>query len=134
LRRSAPPLILLVEDYSDAIEIYTASLEFHGFRALAARRGADALSFIHAAPPDLIVMDVALPDMTGWDLTRLLKANESTRHIPVVILTGHVFSEARQRAYESGCDAYLTKPCVPDQLIRTVRKLLKSAKGSANKQ
>ena len=121
------PLILLVEDYSDAIEIYSASLEFHGFRVVAATRAADALSFVQSTPPDLIVMDVGLPDITGWDLTRTLKADEATRHIPVVILTGHVFGGARERARESGCDAFLTKPCVPDELIRTVKNLLRGA-------
>jgi two-component system, cell cycle response regulator DivK len=126
-RPSTQPLILLVEEYSDAIEIYSASLQFHGFRVVAARRVVDALSFVESSPPDLIVMDVGLPDASAWDATRELKGNVATRHIPIVILTGHVFGEARQRAAECGCDAFLNKPCIPDELVRTIRKLLREA-------
>ena len=121
------PLILLVEDYSDAVEIYSASLEFHGFRVVAATRAADALAFVQSSPPDLIIMDVGLPDVSGWEATRALKADEATRHIPIVILTGYVFGEARQRAAECGCDAFLYKPCIPNELVRTIRRLLKEA-------
>jgi two-component system, cell cycle response regulator DivK len=126
-RPSHQPLILLVEDYSDAIEIYSASLQFHGFRVVTATRAEDALSFVQSSPPDLIVMDVGLPDVNGWEATRELKGNQATRHIPIVILTGYVFGEARQRAAECGCDAFLNKPCIPDELVRTIRRLLREA-------
>lgn len=92
------PLVLIVEDYADTVEIYSACLQFEGFRVVATERAEEALQFVQACPRNLIVMDVGLPGMTGWEATGKLKADQATRHIPVLIVTGHVFDEAPKRA------------------------------------
>jgi len=74
--------------------------------------------------PDLIVMDLSLPRLGGWEATRRLKANSSTTHIPVLACTAHAFGSAVERALVAGCDAYLVKPCLPEDLTREVRRLL----------
>jgi len=74
--------------------------------------------------PDLIVMDLSLPRLGGWEATRRLKGNSSTTHIPVLACTAHAFGSAVERALVAGCDAYLVKPCLPEDLTREVRRLL----------
>src|SRR5262249_15295979 len=84
-----PPLILVVDDYQDAREMYAEYLQFSGFRVAEARNGNEAVDQAFALKPDLILMDLSLPGMDGWEATRQLKADERTRNIPVVALTGH---------------------------------------------
>src|SRR5690606_19154394 len=83
-----PPLILVVDDYADARDMYCEYLQFSGFRTAEAKTGVEALSQANALLPDLILMDLSLPEMDGWEATRRLKASAKTRHIPVVALTG----------------------------------------------
>ena len=86
------PLILVVDDYQDAREMYAEYLQFSGFRVAEARNGNEALEQAFALKPDLILMDLSLPGMDGWEATRQLKSDERTRHIPVVALTGHALA------------------------------------------
>ena len=79
--------------------------------------------------PDLILMDVGLPEMDGWEVTRLLKSNESTRHIPIVALTAHVMQSDREKAFQSGCDDYDTKPIEFSRLREKIENLLSVKKG-----
>jgi CheY-like chemotaxis protein len=120
------PLILVVDDYQDAREMYAEYLQFSGFRVAEARNGNEAVDQAFALKPDLILMDLSLPGMDGWEATRRLKADESTRHIPIVALTGHALAGASDGAKKAGCDSFVTKPCLPDDLVVEVRRMLKT--------
>jgi two-component system, cell cycle response regulator DivK len=120
------PLILVVDDYQDAREMYAEYLQFSGFRVAEARNGNEALQQAFALKPDLILMDLSLPGMDGWEATRRLKADASTQHIPVVALTGHALAGASEGARRAGCDSFVTKPCLPDDLVVEVRRMLEA--------
>lgn len=122
------PLILVVDDYQDAREMYAEYLEFSGFRVVEARNGAEALDKAFEHTPDVILMDLSLPVMDGWEATRRLKADERTRSIPVVALTGHALSGHSNGAKDAGCDAFVTKPCLPDALVQEVKRQLAARK------
>ena len=122
------PLILVVDDYEDAREMYAEYLRFCGFRVAEARNGNEALDQAFTLKPDLILMDLSLPGMDGWEATRQLKADERTRQIPVVALTGHALAGASEGAKKAGCDSFVTKPCLPDDLVVEVRRMLSLAK------
>ena len=122
------PMILLAEDFEDARDLYKDYLEFSGFTVKTATNGREAINLAASLQPDLILMDASMPVLDGWQATRELKANPVTRHIPVVALTAHAFDDARQEARSSGCDAFVTKPCLPDDLVDKVRATLESGK------
>jgi len=122
------PLILVVDDYEDAREMYAEYLRFCGFRVAEARNGNEALEQAFTLKPDLVLMDLSLPGMDGWEATRQLKADERTRQIPVVALTGHALAGASEGAKKAGCDSFVTKPCLPDDLVVEVRRMLSLAK------
>ncbi len=118
------PLILVVDDYQDAREMYAEYLQFSGFRVAEARNGIEALDQAFALQPDLILMDLSLPGMDGWEATRQLKADDRTKRIPIVALTGHALAGASDSARKAGCDSFVTKPCLPDDLVVEVRRML----------
>jgi CheY-like chemotaxis protein len=122
------PLILVVDDYQDAREMYAEYLQFSGFRVAEARNGNEAVTQAFNLQPDLILMDLSLPGMDGWEATRVLKADARTKHIPVVALTGHALAGASEGARKAGCDSFVTKPCLPDDLVVEVRRMLNSVK------
>jgi CheY-like chemotaxis protein len=124
------PLILVVDDYEDAREMYAEYLRFCGFRVAEARNGNEALEQAFALMPDLILMDLSLPGMDGWEATRQLKSDERTRNIPVVALTGHALAGASEGAKRAGCDSFVTKPCLPDDLVVEVRRMLSTVKNA----
>jgi two-component system cell cycle response regulator DivK len=124
MTESKAPLILVVDDYQDAREMYAEYLVFSGFRVAEARNGKEALEQAFALKPDLILMDLSLPGMDGWEATRRLKADKQTRHIPIVALTGHALAGASEGARRAGCDSFVTKPCLPDDLVVVVRRML----------
>jgi two-component system, cell cycle response regulator DivK len=116
--------VLLVDDYPDAREMYAEYLEFSGFDVVQAANGVEALQRASDDMPDIILMDLSLPVMDGWEATRRLKADERTAHIPVVALTGHALAGVSEGAIKAGCDAFVTKPCLPEELVREIRKVL----------
>jgi len=118
------PLILVVDDYQDAREMYAEYLQFSGFRVAEARNGNEAVAQAFALRPDLILMDLSLPGMDGWEATRRLKADDRTKQIPIVALTGHALAGASEGAKKAGCDSFVTKPCLPDDLVVEVRRML----------
>jgi CheY-like chemotaxis protein len=122
------PLVLLAEDFEDARELYRDYLEFSGFAVETATNGRDAIERAIALQPDVILMDASMPVLDGWQATRELKSNPATRHIPVLALTAHAFDDARQQAKAVGCDGFVTKPCLPDDLVSKVRETLEGAK------
>ena len=122
------PLILVVDDYQDAREMYAEYLQFSGFRVAEARNGNEAVAQARSLKPDLILMDLSLPGMDGWEATRVLKADEATKRIPIVALTGHALAGASEGARKAGCDSFVTKPCLPDDLVVEVRRMLNAVK------
>jgi CheY-like chemotaxis protein len=118
------PLVLLAEDFEDARELYRDYLQFSGFDVETANNGREAITRAVELQPDLILMDASMPVLDGWQATRELKANPVTRHIPILALTAHAFDDARREARAVGCDGFVTKPCLPDDLVTRVRAAL----------
>jgi two-component system, cell cycle response regulator DivK len=118
------PLVLIVDDFEDNREMYAQYLRFHGYEIAEADNGQEALKQAAALLPDVIVMDLSLPGMDGWEATRRLKQEPLTRAIPVIALTGHALTGSEHTAREAGCDTFLTKPCAPAVLGQEIRKML----------
>lgn len=121
------PLVLVVDDYRDAREMYAQYLVFSGFRVAEAADGAEAIEQALREAPDIILMDLSLPGMDGWEATRRLKADRRTRDIPVVALTGHALPGYSVSAAQAGCDGFITKPCLPETVVAELKRLLKAA-------
>jgi two-component system cell cycle response regulator DivK len=117
---SLPSLVLLVDDFTDTREMNAEFLAFSGLRVVQADSGEEALRLTHVDPPALIVLDLSLPGIDGWETLRRLRSTPVTRAIPVIVLSGHDTEPDRVRARELGCQAYLVKPCHPDDLVREV--------------
>jgi CheY-like chemotaxis protein len=118
--------VLVVDDYRDAREMYSEYLEFSGFAVIQAGNGREAVQRAIDSDPDIILMDLSLPVMDGWEATRRLKADARTAGIPVVALTGHALAGVSEGARQAGCDAFIAKPCLPEDLVAEVRRLLGS--------
>ena len=118
------PLVLVVDDFQDNREMYAEFLSYSGFRVIEAANGKEAVQQAFDNLPDVIVMDLSLPIMDGWEATRLLKKDARTRAIPVMALTGHALAGHSKEAKDAGCDAFLSKPCLPDQLVAEIRRIL----------
>jgi two-component system cell cycle response regulator DivK len=125
------PLVLVVDDYQDAREMYAEYLSFSGFRVVEASTGTEAVEKALELRPDVILMDLSLPGMDGWAATRQLKNDDRTKFIPVVALTGHALAGASEGARLAGCDAFVTKPCLPDELVVEVRRMLQGSDGTS---
>ncbi len=120
----ARPLVLLIEDFEDAREMYAEYLEFSGIAVASAPDAVRGLRLAADLQPAVILMDAALPGLSGWDAIRELKADPATRHIPVLMLTGHVLGDAKARALAAGADRFIPKPCLPDELTRHILDVL----------
>ena len=116
--------VLVVDDYPDAREMYAEYLQYSGFEVIEATNGAEALQRAIESMPDIILMDLSLPVMDGWEATRRLKADQRTAGIPVVALTGHALAGISDGAARAGCDAFVTKPCLPEDLVKEIRRAL----------
>jgi two-component system cell cycle response regulator DivK len=116
--------VLLVDDYPDAREMYSEYLKFSGFDVVEATNGVEALQRAIDTSPDIILMDLSLPVMDGWEATRRLKEDARTASIPVVALTGHALAGMFEGAKRAGCDAFVTKPCLPEDLVKEIRAVL----------
>ena len=127
------PRVLLVDDYPDAREMYTEYLEFSGFDVVEAGNGMEALQQAVDTSPDIILMDLSLPVMDGWEATRRLKADKTTADIPIVALTGHALAGILEGAKKAGCDAFVTKPCLPEDLVKEIRKVLSGPAAQSRK-
>jgi CheY-like chemotaxis protein len=122
--RQAVPLVLVVDDVADQRDIYSQYLRFLGYRVETAVNGFDALAKVRALDPDLVVMDLSMPLMDGFEATRALKADPATRDIPIIALTAYSLHLPEEWALSAGCAAYLRKPCLPADLESTIRKAL----------
>jgi CheY-like chemotaxis protein len=122
--------VLLVEDNEDNLIIYSTILRFGGYRVLEAHDGRAALDAARTMTPNLILMDVSIPYVDGLEVTRRLKADPATRRIPIIALTAHALSADRDRAFEAGCDGYISKPAEPRAILATVRRELGEAEAA----
>lgn len=119
------PLILLVEDNLHNRKIFQGVLAHAGFQVVEAEDGQKALDAVSHRRPDLILMDLSIPVIDGWECTRRLKADGATRTIPIIALTAHAMRGDEARAREAGCDGYLSKPISPKQVVAEVKRVLK---------
>ena len=119
-----PPLVLVVDDHAEMREVFAEILRVQGFRVETAISGLDGVAKATITAPNLIIMDLAMPDMDGWEATRQLKASPGTKDVPILVLSAHGLDQYREAAAAAGCSAYLTKPLDPADLVREVRRLL----------
>jgi two-component system cell cycle response regulator DivK len=122
------PRVLLVEDCPDTRTIYRVYLQFSGFDVVEAANGLEGLHHAIEASPDIILMDLSLPVMDGWEAVRLLRADGRTSGILIMLLTCSTREEIAERAQKAGCDAVVSKPRKPSDLVNDVRKVLRSVR------
>jgi CheY-like chemotaxis protein len=113
--------VLVVEDEKDNMDLFCQILEYHGCRVLKAEDGREAINMTQSEVPDLILMDLSLPALDGWEATRTIKAIPHLAEIPIVALTAHAMVGDRERALQAGCDGYISKPI---EVTRFFDKLL----------
>jgi CheY-like chemotaxis protein len=116
--------VLLVEDNLHNRRIFTSILTHYGFAVREAVNGAEAVELARSVRPDLILMDLSLPVLDGWEATRRIKEDAELRAIPIIALTAHAMSGDEGRALEAGCDAYLSKPISPKKVVTAVQEML----------
>ena len=129
------PRLLLVEDNEENRDGLSRHLRRKGFEVLAAVDGRQGVEAARTGAPDLILMDMSLPVLDGWEATRQLKADPATRHVPVIALTAHAMAGDREKALEAGCDEYEVKPVEFARLLDKIQALLggpPAADGSAS--
>lgn len=124
LTSEGQPLILVVDDFEDNRAMYVEYLQYQGFRVAEAVNGEEAVARTIELSPSVIVMDLSLPVMDGWEATRRVKANPKTKHVRVIALTGHAEAAHAKRALDAGCDDFVAKPCLPELLLAKIREHL----------
>jgi len=121
-KKATAPLVLVVDDFEDNRAMYLEYLQFQGFRVAEAVNGKEAIERTEELMPAVVVMDLSLPVMDGWEATRRLKANAKTKNVIVIALTGHAEAAHAKKARDAGCDDFIAKPCLPEQLAAKVRE------------
>src|SRR5687767_5530619 len=124
MRRERPALILIADDNCDARDIYGTYFEYSGFRVATAVDGREVLAKARELHPDVVLLDLSMPGMDGWQAARALRADPATADISIIALSGHALKGSDRLAYEAGCDRYLIKPCLPDDAVAAVRDVL----------
>jgi two-component system, cell cycle response regulator DivK len=124
------PTILYVEDNEDNVYMLVRRLRRHGFEVVVAADGAQGVEAARRERPDLVLIDLSLPVLDGWEATRRLKGAAETRAIPVVALSAHAMAGDRERALEAGCDDYDTKPVDLERLLAKIRARLGKGAGA----
>ena len=117
--------ILVIEDVRDQAELWSDVCAEAGLNAMTASTDLQGYQRARNTQPALILLDLMLPDIDGWDVCRRLKMDEGTSHIPIVILTARDEPNGPRRAHQAGCAAYLKKPCPPNELLAVIRRLLR---------
>lgn len=120
--------VLIVEDNIDNFELVRFLLQRTDYEALWARSGREALVMVKENRPDLVLMDLSLPEMDGWTATERIKSDPETKHIPVIALTAHTLPGDRKRALDVGCDGYLSKPMNIELFTETIQGALSKEK------
>jgi CheY-like chemotaxis protein len=121
---TAAPTILLVDDYLDALEVWDVYLRSAGFNVLTAADGQQAVAMVEAQRPDLVVMDLNLPGLSGIEVARVLRSREETRDLPLIAATGYSYDTETDGGRQAGFDAVIVKPCDPELLVAEIRRLL----------
>ena len=127
--RADAPLVLVVDDSEDNRDLYATYFEFAGLRVALACDGEEALAKLAPTPPDVVIMDLSMPRMDGWEATRIIKGNPRTQRIPVIVLSAHAMKEDIDRARAAGADVVCAKPCVPQDLLDLVRAAIARSGG-----
>jgi CheY-like chemotaxis protein len=125
------PKLLLVEDNEDNRDMLSRRLVRKGYEVVCAVDGAEGVLLAASASPDLILMDMSLPVLDGWEATRQIKAASATRTVPVIALTAHAMAGDREKAVAAGCDDYDTKPVELPRLLQKIETLLGAQKVAA---
>jgi CheY-like chemotaxis protein len=120
------PLVLVVDDFDDNRLLYVSTIAEAGYDVDEASNGQEALDKIGTKRPAIIIMDLSMPVVDGWEATRRIKADPRTSDIVIIAVTGHATNYGLQQAREAGAEAVLTKPCLPEDLIRTISALAPS--------
>lgn len=116
--------ILLVDDYPDALDVWALYLRMCGFEVVTATDGASALAIAADRPPDIAILDLEMPGLSGYEVARRFRADPATRTLPLIAVTGHSHPARIEEARAAGCDRVLTKPCDPDLLRHEIRQRL----------
>jgi two-component system, cell cycle response regulator DivK len=116
----ATKTVLLVEDNEDNRIIYATALRYAGYSVLEAITGTQGVQQARDGAPDLILMDISVPELDGWEATAILKADSLTRHIPIIAVTANALPDDAERSRKAGCDGYLAKPISPAALLTEV--------------
>ena len=131
--KPSPPLghtVLLVEDNEDNRIIYSTVLRHTGYEVVEALDGVQAVALARSVHPDLILMDISLPEIDGWEATKILRQDPLTRDIPIIALTAHALADDRERANAMGFASYLAKPIEPRAVVAEVRRWLGDGAGA----
>jgi CheY-like chemotaxis protein len=116
--------VLLIEDNEMNRDMLSRRLERKGYRIVTAEDGRQGVELAGQIKPDIILMDLSLPVLDGWEATRILKGSARTGHIPVIALTAHAMKSDEEKAYQAGCDDFDTKPVVLDRLLEKMRRFV----------
>lgn len=116
--------ILIVEDNDLNLKLFRDLLEANGYETFETKEGIEAIVMTRNAQPDLIIMDIQLPEISGLDVTRKIKADPEIRHIPVIAVTAFAMRDDEEKILAAGCEAYLSKPIAIDDFLRTIRRFL----------
>ncbi len=123
--KASSPKILVVEDNQDNREMVVKVLKFNGYQVVEAVDGEEAIEKAKAEDPDLILLDIFLPKMDGYEATRRLKGDTSLRNIPIIALTAHAMKGSMEEALAAGCDGYISKPIDVRELPKHIQRFLK---------
>ena len=127
---SSGKMVLLVEDNEDNRIVYSTILKHFGYEVTEALNGEEGIAKARSEKPDLILMDISIPIIDGWEATQVLKHDPSTKGSPIIALTAHAFASDREKAMEVGCDGYLAKPCEPRAVVAEVQRFLGKNNGA----
>ena len=117
--------MLLVEDDEDTRDMYIEYFKFVGVRVEGASDGVEAVEKVRALKPDVVVLDMNLPGMSGWEVAHEVKASAETKAVPILALTADAMKGSEQAALDAGCDRYCAKPCLPEDLVVIVREMVR---------
>jgi two-component system, cell cycle response regulator DivK len=126
LLANRPVTILIVDDVSDTRRMYGNYFTHAGAGVLSARDGAEALDVIYRSQPDAVLLDLAMPRLTGWEVLKSIRNEQETRQLPVIAITGHVAPGIRDAALHAGADMFLTKPCLPHVALSFILQLVRA--------
>lgn len=119
--------VLIIEDHGDMLELLTRQIELMGFTPLTARRGAEGIEKALREKPELIIMDIMMPGMDGWQATREIRAHEAMREVPILAATAMFRDADLKQCIEAGCNGYIVKPFTFQELQNKIRELIPSA-------